>query len=38
MKKLLLRGLLHSHTVNGEYNYNRQEIVMKRLGYDYVDR
>ena len=35
---LFLRGLPHSHSKNGDYIYNRQFNVMKRLGYDYVDR
>jgi len=35
---LFLRGLPHSHSQNGGFIYNRQFNVMKRLGYDYVDR
>jgi RHS repeat-associated protein len=35
---LFLRGLPHSHMSNGEFIYNRQFNVMRRLGYDYVDR
>ena len=35
---LFLRGLPHSHSKNGDYIYNRQFNVMKRLGYDYIDR
>ena len=35
---LFMRGLPHSHSDNGDFIYGHQFSVMKRLGYDYVDR
>ena len=32
------RSLPHSHSNNGDFIYGHQFNVMKRLGYDYVDR
>ena len=35
---LFLRNLSHSHSANGDFIYGRQWNVMKKFGYDYVDR